>query len=173
MSIGRARKGGRTGKEGGWERREDGEGCVTLKASEHRLWLLPPSFRYKCTFYHSSKKLLFETDGDFYQVPQLVKYREYVTVMCPAPNDTSTVQILHIKIREHHERESEKNARARGTRLLLLVSEFYDGETMPKKSPRCGSLRKSAQRETSWQANLDAERGRIFFPPELDPWEVI
>lgn len=48
----------------------------------------------------SSKKLLFATDRYHYRKPQPVKMQRSTDPGMPAPVDTSTTQLLHLRLRE-------------------------------------------------------------------------
>jgi hypothetical protein len=67
-------------------------------------------FVYKSHF--SSKKYLQHTETITENSNQS-QYKEQVTLWCPAPADASTVQLLHLRLRDNCGRGGGKTARAR------------------------------------------------------------
>lgn len=88
-------------------------------------------FIYKSHF--SSKKYLQHTETITENSNQS-QYKEQVTLWCPAPADASTVQLLHLRLRDNCGRGSGKIGRARGGEFAVGLYLLVMSGTTPIKS---------------------------------------
>lgn len=75
-------------------------------------------YLFNCSSDPSSKKLLLGTDRN-YSITQLIKIQRTGDQAMLSPVDTSTTQLVYLRIRDHHSRGVAKIVRARGPRNLL------------------------------------------------------
>lgn len=75
-----------------------------------------PTDKYSCHL--SSKKLFFEVDRDHYRNHSWSKYKEQLIEVYPGPVVTSTIQLLHRRLREHYRRWGRKMVKVSGPKSL-------------------------------------------------------
>lgn len=80
-----------------------------------------------CTSHPPMRKLSFATGGDHYRRQQNAELWSIVTT------DTCTTQFLHLKLRDHCERGSEKHCKSKRNRKFAV--KFYLLEMLEKPHP--------------------------------------
>lgn len=73
---------------------------------------------------HPSSKIFLQKKEATAEILTCSKFRDDLTMGCPAPVDISSVQLQHIRFRKHQGIEAERLLRARGPGCLLLYSVF-------------------------------------------------
>ena len=71
------------------------------------------------------KKLFLQETEIITKCHNLSKCKEWLTIQCPCPIDSSTTELLHLRLREHHRRKNRKIVNARVPRWFLWQNVYY------------------------------------------------